>query len=100
MEGDAGIDRDIDVNDESTANSNDKNNNVNATAEARDHAAGRQPEPPSGVPGTIPADMDALAAAALPRKETSLREFLGKMDDYAPIVSVKPGERPLLCINV
>lgn len=33
------------------------------------------------------APVDALAAAAAPsKKETSLREFLGKMDDYAPIV--------------
>lgn len=31
--------------------------------------------------------LDALAAAPPPtKKETSLREFLGKMDDYAPIV--------------
>lgn len=31
--------------------------------------------------------LDSLAAAPQPtKKETSLREFLGKMDDYAPIV--------------
>jgi hypothetical protein len=36
---------------------------------------------------TIPTDVDPLAAAPTPsKKETSLREFLGKMDDYAPIV--------------
>jgi transcription initiation factor TFIID subunit 10 len=32
-------------------------------------------------------EIDQLAAAPPPtKKETSLREFLGKMDDYAPIV--------------
>lgn len=31
--------------------------------------------------------VDPIAAAPQPsKKETSLREFLGKMDDYAPIV--------------
>ena len=36
----------------------------------------------------VPTSVDALAAAAAPsKKETSLREFLGKMDEYAPIVS-------------
>lgn len=36
----------------------------------------------------LPTSVDALAAAAAPsKKETSLREFLGKMDEYAPIVS-------------
>lgn len=39
----------------------------------------------------VPTSVDALAAAAAPsKKETSLREFLGKMDEYAPIV------RPLI----
>lgn len=32
-------------------------------------------------------EIDQLAAAQPPtKKETSLREFLGKMDEYAPIV--------------
>lgn len=36
----------------------------------------------------LPTDVDQMAAAPPPsKKETSLREFLGKMDDYAPIVS-------------
>lgn len=36
----------------------------------------------------LPTDVDPMAAAPPPsKKETSLREFLGKMDDYAPIVS-------------
>lgn len=36
---------------------------------------------------TIPTDVDPMAPAPTPsKKETSLREFLGKMDDYAPIV--------------
>ncbi|OJJ79555.1 putative TFIID and and SAGA complex TAF10 subunit [Aspergillus glaucus CBS 516.65] len=35
----------------------------------------------------VPTSVDALAAAAAPsKKETSLREFLGKMDEYAPII--------------
>lgn len=35
----------------------------------------------------LPTDVDPMAAAPPPsKKETSLREFLGKMDDYAPIV--------------
>ncbi|KAF9886375.1 hypothetical protein FE257_011520 [Aspergillus nanangensis] len=34
-----------------------------------------------------PVSVDALAAASSPsKKETSLREFLGKMDEYAPII--------------
>lgn len=38
----------------------------------------------------VPTSVDALAAAAAPsKKETSLREFLGKMDEYAPIVSCR-----------
>jgi len=41
---------------------------------------GAQPEPEEPVP-TIP-------ESRLPtRKDTSLKEFLNKMDDYAPIVS-------------
>lgn len=49
-------------------------------------------QPESGVGGegqeAVPTSVDALAAAAAPsKKETSLREFLGKMDEYAPIVS-------------
>ncbi|KAJ5620448.1 hypothetical protein N7510_004432 [Penicillium lagena] len=36
---------------------------------------------------TLPTDVDPLAPAPTPsKKETSLREFLGKMDDYAPII--------------
>ncbi|GIJ99943.1 hypothetical protein Aspvir_003957 [Aspergillus viridinutans] len=35
----------------------------------------------------VPTSVDAIAAAVAPsKKETSLREFLGKMDDYAPII--------------
>ncbi|PKY03655.1 transcription initiation factor IID, TAF10 subunit [Aspergillus campestris IBT 28561] len=38
-------------------------------------------------PAQEAASADALAAAAAPsKKETSLREFLGKMDEYAPII--------------
>jgi hypothetical protein len=36
--------------------------------------------------------LDPMAPAPTPsKKETSLREFLGKMDDYAPIVSSSAG---------
>lgn len=44
------------------------------------------------IPGALPASMDPMAAATAPpsKKETSLREFLSKMDEYAPIV------RPIL----
>lgn len=39
------------------------------------------------VQDAVPTSVDAIAAAVAPsKKETSLREFLGKMDDYAPIV--------------
>lgn len=33
-----------------------------------------------------PVQATSVDAAATSKKETSLREFLGKMDDYAPIV--------------
>lgn len=34
-------------------------------------------------------DIPVLAESKMPtRKDTSLKEFLGKMDDYAPIVSL------------
>lgn len=53
-------------------------------------AAGGANDPGVGGEGqeAVPTSVDALAAAAAPsKKETSLREFLGKMDEYAPIVS-------------
>lgn len=52
--------------------------------------------------GGLPSSLDPLAAAPPPsKKETSLREFLGKMDEYAPIVrfflnSLFPLHSPLL----
>ena len=80
---DATIDHDIDMNaaeniqDNVPEVSNEETKTADA-AEAGTEAAG---------PGVIPADVDPLAAAAPPsKKETSLREFLGKMDEYAPIV--------------
>ncbi|KAJ5159937.1 uncharacterized protein N7482_006941 [Penicillium canariense] len=37
--------------------------------------------------GPLATDVDQLGASSTPsKKETSLREFLGKMDDYAPII--------------
>lgn len=60
---DASIEKDIEMNADQTQTSGDDN-------------------------APIPADVDPMAAAPPPsKKETSLREFLGKMDDYAPIVS-------------
>ena len=49
----------------------------------------------SGAPDSQPAPgagMNALEAGAVApaKKDTSLREFLGQMDDYAPIVSSAP----------
>ena len=45
----------------------------------------------AGDVGPVGPDVDPAASAADPRlpikKDASLREFLGKMDDYAPIVS-------------
>lgn len=59
---DASIEQDIDMNAEKT-----------------------QPTGDDNAPN--PTDVDPMAAAPTPsKKETSLREFLGKMDDYAPIV--------------
>ena len=44
------------------------------------------PDQPDEAPG-----LDPMAPAPTPsKKETSLREFLGKMDDYAPIVRSLP----------
>lgn len=52
---------------------------IDMTAEQT--AAGENPDEGAGA-------IDPIAAAPTPsKKETSLREFLGKMDDYAPIVS-------------
>ncbi|PYH91787.1 transcription initiation factor IID, TAF10 subunit [Aspergillus ellipticus CBS 707.79] len=62
---DASIEQDIDLNNANMAN-------VNA-----DDAANAEPAPTS---------VDAMAASAQSKKETSLREFLGKMDEYAPII--------------
>lgn len=37
-----------------------------------------------------PAPAPAPEPKLLTRKDTSLKEFLSKMDDYAPIVSIQP----------
>lgn len=51
-------------------------------------AGGAEEGPVASAP-----EIDQLAAAPPPtKKETSLREFLGKMDEYAPIVCC-PGRR-------
>lgn len=47
------------------------------------------------APGNPVQDDPAVAAAVAPsKKETSLREFLDKMDDYAPIVSNRSHTTP------
>lgn len=67
---DASVEQDIDMNAEQ-----------NASAANPDENAG----------DALATEVDQLAAAPAPtKKETSLREFLGKMDDYAPIVRI-PG---------
>ncbi|EAW13018.1 putative TFIID and and SAGA complex TAF10 subunit [Aspergillus clavatus NRRL 1] len=43
--------------------------------------------PGGSAQDALPTSVDAIAAAVAPsKKETSLREFLGKMDEYAPII--------------
>lgn len=58
--------------------------------------AGEAPETNDQLPATQNGPVDDVEApvpipeSRLPsRKDTSLREFLNKMDDYAPIVSVQ-----------
>lgn len=58
---DASIDKDVEMNTESQTGT-----------DANTSAPGQDPMAPAPEPS---------------KKETSLREFLGKMDDYAPIVS-------------
>ncbi|KAF7116870.1 hypothetical protein CNMCM5793_005451 [Aspergillus hiratsukae] len=70
---DASIEQDIDMNTGSNANV--------AGASDGDNATGNP------VQDAVPQSVDAIAAAVAPsKKETSLREFLSKMDDYAPII--------------
>lgn len=82
----------------------DQHIEMSGSASANPDEASTQPADPEAAPGietkaedvdmgglgnpVQEASVDALvAAAATPsKKETSLREFLGKMDDYAPIV--------------
>lgn len=46
--------------------------------------------------GALATEVDQLAESSQPsKKETSLREFLGKMDEYAPIVG-----DPSVCLLV
>ncbi|KAE8391931.1 transcription initiation factor TFIID 23-30kDa subunit-domain-containing protein [Aspergillus alliaceus] len=70
---DASIKQDIDL------NANNADTKMTNSNDAEDPAIGNPIQEPTSV--------DALAAAAAPsKKETSLREFLGKMDEYAPII--------------
>lgn len=54
----------------------------------KDSAAAAQDAGAAAEEGDIgnPVQATSVDAAATSKKETSLREFLGKMDDYAPIV--------------
>ena len=70
------------------------NKDPSAAAAAQDTGAGAD-EADIGNP----VQATSVDAAATSKKETSLREFLGKMDDYAPIVrdqsinqSINPNE--------
>ncbi|GAQ09635.1 transcription initiation factor TFIID subunit 10 [Aspergillus lentulus] len=70
---DASIEQDIDMNTGGNTNA--------AGASDGDNTIGNP------VQDAVPTSVDAIAAAVAPsKKETSLREFLGKMDDYAPII--------------
>lgn len=69
--------------------------------EQNTQGAGAQDEG-AGAPALAP-EVDPLAAAAAApptKKETSLREFLGKMDEYAPIVGRLPFVVFPFCIAV
>ncbi|KAE8378788.1 transcription initiation factor TFIID 23-30kDa subunit-domain-containing protein [Aspergillus bertholletiae] len=69
---DASIEQDIDLN---TSNDSKMTNATDAE------------DPAVGNPIQTATSVDAFAAAAAPsKKETSLREFLGKLDEYAPII--------------
>lgn len=54
------------------------------------------PDPEAAAPDAQPEEEAAEAPPTIPesrlptKKDTSLREFLGKMDDYAPIVRLTP----------
>lgn len=78
---DAVIDADVEMN----TDENIAANGAAGGAGADETGAGGVGNPVQDDP--VPTSVDALAAAAAPsKKETSLREFLGKMDEYAPIV--------------
>lgn len=63
---------------------------VAATDQPTSTGAAAGPTAPGGVPGELPRaddDLPLLPDLRLPsRKDTSLKEFLNKMDEYAPIV--------------
>lgn len=81
---DAVIDADVEMN----TDENIAANGAAGGAGADETGAGGVGNPVQDDP--VPTSVDALAAAAAPsKKETSLREFLGKMDEYAPIVCFK-----------
>ncbi|OOF97113.1 hypothetical protein ASPCADRAFT_505533 [Aspergillus carbonarius ITEM 5010] len=70
---DVPLDQDIDLNAGNTKTMPNANTSEDAAA--------------SGNAVPAPTSVDALAAAAAPsKKETSLREFMGKMDEFAPII--------------
>jgi transcription initiation factor TFIID subunit 10 len=78
---DASIDQDIEMN----ASNDSKMTNENDAD-----------DPTVGNPMQNATSVDALAPSATPsKKETSLREFLGKMDEYAPIVSFFTSSYPI-----
>lgn len=90
---DASIEQDIDMN--AGENHHNAANGAEADgAEGSGNGSGNGAGAGDGAGGfgnpvqdAVPESVDALAAAAAPsKKETSLREFMGRMDEYAPIV--------------
>lgn len=67
-----------------------------ANAESPDPSADLLP-----VPNKDEEMVDPVAPAPEPklptRKDASLKEFLAKMDDYAPIVRIQP-QPPMICL--
>ncbi|KAI9045247.1 putative TFIID and and SAGA complex TAF10 subunit [Aspergillus affinis] len=75
---DASIDQDIEL---GGVAKNTADNNINMA-----NAPDGDEDIPLGNPVQTVETVDALAATTPGKKETSLREFLGKMDEYAPII--------------
>lgn len=60
---------------------------LNPTAEAADSSAMNVDNPDAASENPLEKELPTLEARLPMKKDASLREFLSKMDDYAPIVS-------------